>query len=72
LATSRERPAQRSLCGAQRVEALAGALRTPPDVGLPLMVFPRGSVATRARSENTDCRRVEIERLDARVLEARV
>jgi hypothetical protein len=37
-----------------------------------LVVLPRGSVATRVRSENTDRRRVKVERLDARVFEAGV
>lgn len=43
-----------------------------PHVALSLMVFARGSVATRADRESTYRRRVEVERLDARVLEAGV
>jgi hypothetical protein len=55
------------------VEARAAEnLASESHVALPLMVFPRGSVASRARSENAPRRRVEVERLDARVLEARV
>jgi anaerobic selenocysteine-containing dehydrogenase len=43
-----------------------------PHVALALRVFPRGSVATRARSENAHRGWVEVECLDARVLEAGV
>jgi hypothetical protein len=35
-----------------------------------ITIVSRGSIATRARSENAHRRRVEVERLDARVLEA--